>query len=258
MGSRLQLSLRRSRGFGSWPHLLILSILFLAAALPAPAAAQRRWRPPRARMVERVYPETPRIGAMIGVDVTQLHMSDNFASDYSDSRTGPRAGVLYSVPLQGGMPLRFETGLIYERKGGELNSASTRDVLDEHYLTFPALLEIPLAPTPARPFLKIGPELSILISGNGRTDTFDNQGFLIDTVEYDPNLHDLDVGLRFGGGLEFPLGYTAVGAIEGAYVFGLPNVSEATVYNPNSPFSGWPNMQNRTFQLSFTIYGLLQ
>jgi hypothetical protein len=243
-------------------HLSLLLILILVTALPAPASAQRRgrWRPVREMPVERFLREPPRIGATIGVDVTQIHMSDNFTGDDTDYRTGPHLGVLYSVGLDGRTPIRFETGIVYERKGGAIGGGAfpaRRDILDEHYLTFPVLLEIPLAPTPMRPFVKIGPELSVLLSGKGRTDTFDDRGFLIDRVEYDPRLHDLDVGVRFGGGVEFPLGVSAVGAIEGACVFGLPNISDVEVYAPDTPFSGWPNLHNRALLLSFTIFGLM-
>lgn len=243
-----------------WFALFALAVMTL---MPAPASAQRRprWRPPRARMVERQAPEPAKLGVTVGIDVTTLHLNNDFFGDDSDSRTGPRAGVLYSVGF-GGSPMRFETGLIYERKGGEMVSggdfATMRDVVDEHYLTLPVLFEMPLSPTPTHPFLKAGPELSLLVSSNLRRETLDQRGFVIDSVDYDPQLNDLDLGFRLGAGIEFPLGWRTVGAIEGAFVFGLPNISDSGVCLQDSPFCGWPEFHNRTFLLGFSVYGLLE
>lgn len=241
---------------------LTLLTLVMAIASAVPATAQRgRWRPPRARRVERFAREPVRLGVTVGIDVARLHMNDDVFGDETDSRTGPRAGILYSVAI-GGSPMRFETGLVYERKGGETASGAgtfaVRDLVDAHYLTLPALFEVPLTPTPTHPFLKVGPELSILLSSNLRRETFDDRGFLIDAVDYDPRFHDLDLGFRLGGGIEFPLGWQAVGALEGSYVFGLPNVSDSDLCLPGSQFCGWPEVHNRAFQLAFSVYGLIE
>lgn len=176
-----------------------------------------------------------RIGVVVGVNRTNL--SYKFI-DYSPRTTFAIGGVLHHR-LSEKLALQFQP--VYLQKGAQyaVNDAELGHVefaTKLAYIEIPALFKYSLrGKGSVQPFVLAGPTAGILLSGKEEATTAGK----IYTTDFTENMQTLDIGVAFGGGLNFPFGKKEI-FVEARYDFGLSKI------HYNSPGTG---SYNRVIQL---------
>jgi hypothetical protein len=151
---------------------------------------------------------------------------DDFDVDIG-SRTGIVAGVHLRVPLGGGISLQPE--LLYSQRGASFNEEffgeTVTATIKMDYIEVPVLVrfDIPLAQAAVRPAVFIGPSFAFEMSCKFAFSGFGESGSEDCDEDEDFERNKLDIGLAFGGGLDFPMSFGAI-VVDGRYTLGLRTI----------------------------------
>lgn len=184
----------------------ILAALVASALTAAPAAAQG-WA----------------LGFEGGLNVSDLS-GESVEGEAIDSEIGARFGGVLRYDFAPEGLLGVQTGATYSRKG------AADDVVDLNldYLEVPVVLvvNIPTDGAPVQPRLYGGGSFNFELScevapveGDGESVDCD-EGDVVERKEF-------DFGLRFGGGLDFPISEAAAITVDAGYDLGLTNIDDS-------------------------------
>jgi hypothetical protein len=186
----------------------------------------------------------PHLGAQVGMSLSRVYWSfldeDEDVSDVY--RKGVSGGVSLSLGFPGQEVFSLESGLYFQMRGG--TKEKTRSECDVQgsctyreeeflryrfaYLSVPLLGKVRLGHGALRPYLKAGPEVSMLLSAEAEEFSIVSLSPLTEewvTSDVKDNMTLLDYGLFVGGGLEFPVAGLK-GYVEASYLHGLRDVLE--------------------------------
>lgn len=121
------------------------------------------------------------------------------------------------------------SGLIYSMKGEKgsykSGSATIESTSKFTYLTIPVAVRVNIgSSTGPKPFLKLGPELGILLSAKVSTDGV--PGATGGDVDIKDSFKSTDLALLGGAGVDIPMGPTLKGVVEAGYEFGLTDIGK--------------------------------
>jgi len=184
----------------------------------------------------------PRLGAQVGMSLSRVyHDFLDERDDVSDVyRKGFSGGVSLSLGFPGQEMFSLESGLYFQMRGGtkaqpEVDPEGASTGREEEflrykftYLSVPLLAKVSLGHGAVRPYLKAGPEVSMLLSAEAEEFSVVSlfpftEEWVTSDVKDDMTL--LDYGFLVGGGLEFPVAGLK-GYVEASYVHGLRDVLE--------------------------------
>lgn len=164
------------------------------------------------------------IGLTGGLNLAKLNLDPEPAPDEGElsSYTGFGAGGVLDIRLSPTGNVFLHLQPMFLQKGskikvdlGSLGSAEGKIKLA--YLEVPALVKIAFGTSTAKPYIMAGPTLGFLlsakISGEGESEDIKD------------SFKDVDFGLDFGAGINFPAGSNAI-FVEGRYGLGLSNVAK--------------------------------
>ena len=191
--------------------------------------------------------QTFEAGVKVGVAVTGLpHAGEVLdqvagpASNESSSRVGLTGGGYVRFPIA--ERLAFQPEVLFAMKGVELYQAATGGTVSArmNYLEVPLLIRFRTTSTASTDpayvgYVVAGPSFGVKMSSSAK---FDAPAGTKD-LDVDNALKSLDLGLAFGGGIEFKH-YL----VEGRFTAGLTDVASTTFSHPDS-------LRNRTFSVLF-------
>lgn len=163
------------------------------------------------------------IGVKGGAAVQKLGGDD--VPDGSDSRTGFVGGAYFQGDFSKNVGVRLET--LYFMKGATANAdtlgLSADATVQLNYVEFPllAVAHVPVSET-ARIDLFGGPTFAFNTSAKGKVSV----GGFSGSADIGDGITGLDIGLTFGGGINFDAGSAIVG-IEGRYGFGFQSLVDS-------------------------------
>lgn len=140
-------------------------------------------------------------------------------------------GLGLSIPLSPAATIDLD--VLYVRKGskyasgGSLTSGDSYDyesITRLDYVVAAPMLRITPFPRGVSPFLTVGAEIGYFLSGEAEWERDTAGEIESGTVDLDDSVEDTDVGISFGGGIEFP-GRSVTLRLETRYVLGLTNIS---------------------------------
>jgi hypothetical protein len=193
--------------------------------------------------------QTFEAGVKVGVAITGVpHAGEVFdqvaglPSNESSSRLGLTGGGYVRFPITD--RFGFQPEALFVMKGVELYQAATGGTLSArvNYLDIPLLMRFRVSSTASTDptmvgYVLAGPSFGIKVSDSAKLDAPGNTKDL----NVDSALKSLDLGLAFGGGVEFK-NYL----VEGRFTAGLTDVASTTYTHPDS-------LRNRTFSVLFGI-----
>lgn len=183
-----------------------------------------------------------------GVNVSDLHTDSS--ADPEDSRTGMAAGAWVGFPMSEMFSIQPEA--LFMMKGDQGRDVvgdtevSVTDKVD--FVQIPVLAKVGLAPRAAvHPTLYAGPALGITTSSkvSAKAETVDSSAEIVTDVKDDTK--PIEMGVVFGGGLDFPVGESQKLGVEARYDMGLTNINDT---------SDSADTRTRTFSVMGT-YGFL-
>lgn len=186
------------------------------------------------------------LGVEGGVTFADLSVSDGGAD--LGSQTGFRVAGVARYGFGGAFGIQTGVGLSQKGAEDDTDPAATVDV-DLSYIEVPLLLtlDIPTGPAPVNPRIFAGPQVSfettceLGVEGGGTSATFDCGDQSLGEMAFDTK--GTDVGLVFGGGLDFGLGGPVALTVDGRYDLGLTDINDIADPNP-------AEVKNRTFSAS--------
>jgi hypothetical protein len=175
---------------------------------------------------------------------TVSHRIESYEEDWieDDFRLGYSVGGIFGVAFAETRALSLESGLLYQRRGGDSNLKypmydmrgnvagwhSTELNWKFTYLTIPIFARASLGGGRDGPYIKVGPELGILLSAKYERPGYPQFGEVDERVEEDVEtaITPIDISLFLGGGVNIPVGRTVM-FVELGYSHGLRDVYEA-------------------------------
>jgi opacity protein-like surface antigen len=123
------------------------------------------------------------------------------------------------------------SGLIYSMKGEKgsykMGSVTVESTSKFSYLTIPVAVRINLgSSTGPKPFLKLGPELGILLSAKSTVEGTAGSVGASSDVDIKKFFNSTDLALLGGAGVELPLGDALKGVAEVGYELGLTDIGK--------------------------------
>lgn len=182
-------------------------------------------------------------GVEAGLNVSDLSVDDDGESVNLDAETGYRAGAVLRwnfAPVLG-----FQTGASFSQKGATSDTEALTQEIQIDYLEIPLLLQIniPTGPVPVNPRIFGGGTFNFeltcdqtLSDGTGSVEAACSADELGDAAI---DTKSVDVGLLFGGGLDFPAGPGAF-TVDVRFDLGLSDINDVV----DSP----TELKNRNFQ----------
>jgi hypothetical protein len=184
-------------------------------------------------------------GFKLGFTIASINTAYDELNDFLDSRVGFTGGAFLTYNLSRQFAVQPE--ILYAYKGAEKNIFFVDPYWFTDYLEFPVLLKYDLVPAgPFHPNLFVGPAISVLLKSE--------VGYSDRSLDVSDGTKSLDVGLVFGGGID----YKRV-TLDVRYTLGLANTIDADKVNgisgeepgDNLYLEGDPSVKNRN--LSFMI-----
>lgn len=206
----------------------VIAIIALMLLVAAPASAQyhisRRPAPRYGSNYNRPHrPGNPidlYYGFRLGLGVAQVS-SDSKLLDSNDPRTGLTVGAVVGVGLTPSAPLYFETGLMYNEKGGKSTYNGEKFTYQLNYLELPLVLKYRI---PVSRGITVDPLFGGYLScgvGGKIKDYNERAAYGSFSDDYNDNFRRFDGGLRVGCGVSVSNFYA-----EAAYDLGLANVGK--------------------------------
>jgi hypothetical protein len=184
-----------------------------------------------------------------GVNLSTVsHRIEGYEEDWIDDdfRIGYGFGGIIGLALVETGSLSLESGLLYQRKGGDSHLkyplyGPRGDLAGWHctelnwkftYLTIPVLARATLGDCRTKPYIKIGPEVGILLSAKYERPGYPQYGEMDERVEEDVKdaITSVDFSLFLAGGVRFAVG-SKVLLVELSYSHGLTDV-----YDPEDAY----------------------
>ena len=179
----------------------------------------------------------PNAGEVVNQVVNSAAGTTTFATAESTSRVGLSFGGYVRFPIT--ERVGFEPEALFTMKGVKLDQAGGGGgtvSVRINYLDVPLLVRYETSPNNGRRlYAMAGPSFGIKLSQSGQLD---GSGSTLD-LDLDSGLKSLDLGLAFGGGVEYER-YL----IEGRFVAGVTDVASTTYDHADS-------LRNRTFLVLF-------
>ena len=178
--------------------IVSLSVLFLAAVVPQPAAAG--------------------FGLKGGLALSNLTFSDTIGMPALTDLKAPMGGVFWGFNL--GL-FTIQPEALYVRMGARMEEGADwmEDRLD--YIQIPVLLKLNILPGPVSPMIYGGGYYSFLIAAKG-VSMIDGTS---ESVDIKDQITSSDYGLAFGGGIDFRLVAVKL-SVEVRYNLGLANIAK--------------------------------
>ena len=189
-----------------------------------------------------------RFGAMLGLNMSGLAQDPEFPDGVDESmRLGLRVGPIVEFPLN--QMIALQGGVLYSMKGEKIEYGNFEETLKLDYVSIPVMAKIGFMPeATARPFVKIGPELGILVSAKDEWEEPGDSGD--DDIKDD--LKSIDLGLGFGAGVEMPLS-DFVGFLEASYTLGLMDIADSDDDDEDKQDDEEMEVKNRTISIAVGI-----
>lgn len=184
------------------------------------------------------------LGVEAGLNVSDLSSS---GGTNLEAETGYRFGAVLRydfAPVIG-----LQTGASFSQKGATATEGTAVQQIELDYLEVPLLLQlnIPTGPAPVNPRLFAGGSLNFEISCDQTVDsgTFDGTAACnaSELGDFAFDTKSADVGLLFGGGLDFPAGPGAL-TVDVRFDLGLSDISDVAETAVEDPVE----LKNRNFQ----------
>jgi hypothetical protein len=178
-------------------------------------------------------------GVRGGANIASLSFEDlSSAVTKEESRLGGFIAGYVEFPL---LPLTsIEAGLSFGEQGGEIEGSGTfynqpisgKATLKLVYMYVPVLAKVTFDAGAVKPYVKVGPQLGILLSSKAELERTDEPTVETDTKD---DLETAEFSLQFGAGLQFPGNVSSF--LEVGYSLGLTGVSK----EPTVLFSQFKN-----------------
>ncbi len=185
-----------------------------------------------------------RFGATLGLNMSGLAQDPEYPSGVDESmRLGLRVGPIVEFPLN--QMIALQGGVLYSMKGEKIEFGNVETTVKLDYVSIPVMAKIGFMPeATARPFVKIGPELGILVSAKGDSDDHEE--------DIKDDMKSIDLGLGFGAGVEMPLS-DFVGFLEASYTLGLMNIDDSDDDDDDKQDDEEMEVKNRTISIAVGI-----
>ncbi|UCE02316.1 MAG: PorT family protein [Candidatus Latescibacterota bacterium] len=187
------------------------------------------------------------VGGRIGVNVSSLAYGDMPNGITATSHTGYVVAGFVDLPFAPMMSA--ELGLALSERGGGVegtlslfgNDFTGKANARLLYLDIPLHLELSASLPSARPYLKFGPQLGILLSAKAEVESA-NLSQAQSEQDIKDDINDVDFQIYLAGGLEFPVSIVH-GFVEVGYAWGLADVFA-------DPDFAWLQSQSRVLTIS--------
>ncbi|RPI18957.1 MAG: PorT family protein [Ignavibacteriae bacterium] len=171
----------------------------------------------------QIFSQSVKMGIEGGMNLS----NSSFTPDIqSSSRTGMMFGTFAEIKVS--PILSIKPGVRYIMKGFSVtNNGGLPNNFKVNYIEVPALLKVTFPVSSVKPYLEAGPTLSLRVSANEEINLGNQQPS--QDVDVSQLFESTDIGLYFGGGMDFRIGsstemFTSIG-----YGLGLSNtLSSAT------------------------------
>ena len=168
------------------------------------------------------------VGVRGGANIASLSF-ENLSSGVTkeDSRLGAFVAGYVEFPV---LPLTsIEAGLSFGEQGGEIEGSGTffnqpiagKATLKLVYMHVPVLAKVTFDAGAVRPYVKVGPQLGILLSSKAELERTGEPTVETDTKD---DTETAEFSLQFGAGLQFPGSVNSF--IEAGFMLGLTGVSK--------------------------------
>ncbi|NIM19346.1 MAG: outer membrane beta-barrel protein [Candidatus Latescibacteria bacterium] len=163
--------------------------------------------------------KTSSVGVKGGINIAKLNGDD---AEGAESKTDFIGGVFVSIGIDRIVSLQPE--ILLSRKGAQGTAFGYEGEVELNYLEIPLLFKASLPSDGAIiPHLFVGPALSFSLSARATGKSSGFFGVSEQTVELDDQVQDFDLGLVFGGGLNFNF-VSAIIVVDGRYNLGLKSI----------------------------------
>jgi len=168
------------------------------------------------------------VGARAGVNIASLSFENlSSAVTKEESRYGGFIAGFVDFPL---LPLlSIEAGLSFGEQGGKIEGSGTffnqpisgKATLKLVYMHVPVLAKVTVDAGAVKPYVKLGPQLGILLASKAELEPTNEAAVERDTKD---QTETAEFSLQFAAGLQFP--GTTNGFIEVGYFLGLTGISK--------------------------------
>jgi opacity protein-like surface antigen len=186
-------------------------------------------------------------GLKLGFDIASINTDYDELDEFLDSRAGFSGGAFLTYSLSRQFAIQPE--ILYVTKGAEKGVFIFNAYWSMDYLEIPVLMKCNLAPDGrVRPTLFAGPALSYLLGSK--------IGAINESIDVADGMKTLDIGLVFGGGLD----YKRV-TFDVRYTMGLMNTVDADKVNEATGaevddfyyLEGDPSVKNTNISFMFGV-----
>jgi hypothetical protein len=203
----------------------------------------------------------PQFVPQFGLGLAKVSAEDLGNGQENKSKLGLQLGgsiILPFVPvfaLQPGLFLEMKGGKrtyqgpFYDNNGANVGNGEETFTGKYTYLTVPVMARFTINTPTVKPYLKIGPQFSLLLSANGKdvVDVPNANYHQSSSASIKDDSKSIEMGLGFAGGTQFPIVKGLSGFGEIGYTLGLTDITDEPAGQPQE------SNKNRVFFISVGV-----